>query len=153
MVELLVMKIAPEVPTHFAKNIARKFRLLPEINETLTDIEMYNKLAEFQTMALGCEFADALIVYHGTELSEEQENALQVIHASTKPFVVGQLTSELLWRLKEDNRDAVEAAKLLVKLFMEAEGSEWGEDDDDDVTRLVYSVVKGKKKKREKTDG
>lgn len=147
------MKIAPEIPTHFAKNLARSVNLLPQINETLLDIELYNRLAEFQTMALGCEFTDALIVYHGANLNSEQENALQVIHASTKPFVVGQLTSELLWRIKEDNRGAVDAAKLLVQLFMESEGTGWNEEDDDDITRLVYSVVKGKrKKKRDKND-
>lgn len=146
------MKIAPEIPTHFAKNLARSVNLLPKVNETLTDIELYNRLAEFQTMALGCEFHDALIVYHGANLNEDQENALQIIHASTKPFVVGQLTSELLWRIKEDNRGAVDAAKLLVQLFMEIEGSDWDEGDDNDITRLVYSVVKGKRKKKRDDD-
>jgi hypothetical protein len=73
-------------------------------------------LCEFQQMISGgCSFEDAIIAYHGIDLSDEQKEALRVVEKSTYPWLKGHVVGVLADKLEEEQgKSFLEAANLLL---------------------------------------
>lgn len=119
-------------PTLFSGKIAEQFGLLdekpkPNPNERVESnyYDQLENLKNFQNMVLGgLKVQEALIAYHGTELSEEQITALTLIAKSTRPFVIGKLAGILMNKVeKGDGKAVVDAADiLLTEMIKSGEG-------------------------------
>lgn len=106
-------------PTLFACIIAQEVGLVSEQGKPGENPDYHDeikKLKEYQNMIIGgVGHEDAKIAYYGIELKEEQETALKLIAKSTKPFVLGELASSLLNKVKKgDGRTVTEAAEILL---------------------------------------
>ena len=102
------------IPTVFAKAIAESVNLLDELKNTESMNNYYkqeSRLIAFQQMAIGCELEDAMIAYHGEDLSEEQKVGLAVIYKSTVPWLVGHVVGKLM---DEANDGKGKAAELIL---------------------------------------
>jgi hypothetical protein len=73
-------------------------------------------LCEFQKMISGgCTFEEALLAYHGVDLTEEQLEALRLVEKSTYPWLKGHVVGVLIDKLEEEQgKSFLEAAKLLL---------------------------------------
>lgn len=120
------MILNDNVPTTFALSIA-------EASDLLSKLEMGNNHAKykkqldqlkcFQQMAITSSFEDAKIAFHGTELTEEQDEALKVIYKSTKPWMLGHVVGVLLDKLdtKMANKDFAESVRTIVEQLTKTE--------------------------------
>ena len=96
------MKMNSNLPTIFAISLARSVGLMHEWDPNDEDMKMADHTAEetrmvaFQQMAIGCDFEDALIAYHGVDLTKEQKVTLNIVYKSTVPWLVGHVVGELL---------------------------------------------------------
>lgn len=112
------MNINKNIPTTFAWALAKSVGLVHTWDQFTKDITFEehnaedNRLEQFQQMAIGCSFKDALIVYYDVDLSEKQKAALQVICKSTVPWLVGCVVGELM-----DNIDGKKAELILSELL------------------------------------
>ncbi len=122
------MKTSDLYPTTFAKAVAMKVGLYDGkvdfglgrdyLNMDNDDAEnLFDALLEFQQLVIGgCEFEDAMLAYHGLELSEEQLLALRLIERSTKPWLLGHLAATLSQKVQDsDGKDFTQAAQILIE--------------------------------------
>ncbi len=127
------MIISSQYPTVFAKRLARKVGLYDvksnfEYRLTTSDYledEMndHNALAEFQQMAVSAKFDDCLVAYHGTNLNKTQKNALEIIHKSTSPWLLGHVAGQLTEKINSSgDKDFIDACETLVDILKEEDG-------------------------------
>ncbi len=96
------MITAQQIPTIFAQSLAMKVKLLPiDMNDVPGENEFtvpnaLLRLSAFQQMAIACPYDEAIIAYHGVDLSEEQTAALMLIHKTTTPWLIGHVIAELI---------------------------------------------------------
>ncbi len=105
------MMHSTSLPTIFAKSIAK------EVGLPFSDIDdIGERLRHFQQMSITCEFEDALIAYHGVEVSDIQKDALETIYNSTRPWLLGHVTGVLMNKMSEE-KFTTYAATLIVDLI------------------------------------
>jgi hypothetical protein len=116
------------LPTVFAKSIAESVDLVEELETGMNHVA-YNKkmqrLVAFQQMAVTCSIEDAKIAFHGYELSELQNEALEVIYKSTKPWMLGHVVGILLEKINNKstmNKDFAESVSTIVEQLTKADG-------------------------------
>lgn len=116
------------LPTPFAISLGEASGMLLK-NKTGVNHHEYTqlmiKMKCFQQMAVVSKFEEALISYHGMNLSDEQINALKIIYKSTKPWMLGHVVGVLLNKLdtKMANKDFAESVRTIVEQLT-AEDSE-----------------------------
>ncbi len=119
-------------PTIFAKSIGESSRVIPKIRKGMSSAdheEMRNRtemMVCFQQMAMACSFEDCLIAYHGIKLTKSQTESLQVIHKSTRPWILGNNTATLLKKLQSptlSGKDAKEMTAAIVEHLQEKDTS------------------------------
>lgn len=110
------MKINQNLPTIFAISLAKSVGLMSDSNDIKDFREGQaeeTRLSSFQQMAIGCTFEDALIAYHGVDLTEEKRVVLEVIYRSTTPWLIGHVIGELMDNMSTVN-DRGKAAELIL---------------------------------------
>lgn len=139
--------VADIFPTDFAISLGESCGLIPEHDKTdpfnQTSIaEAQKKLATFQHMVIGgVDFKEALIAYHGKEITEEQEMVLRVVEKSTKPFLYGHLAELLLKKTENGSSSSVE---LLLREIMNAREDE--KIDQEKARGLVVNIIQSENK-------
>jgi len=107
-------------PTKFAVMVATSCGLfIPDHGATGREEEWFDlrdRLAEFQKMAMSCDFDTCLIAYYGHELSEYQVEKLQFIFEKTKTWLFGEVAEHLFTSIKKTTG---KEAKELTELFLD----------------------------------
>jgi hypothetical protein len=131
------MIISSNYPTVFAKRLARKVGLYDvksnlEYRLTISDYEedeldQHKTLAEFQQMAISSKFEDCLIAFHGQKINKKQSDALQIIHKSTVPWLLGHVAGQLTEKINSSNdKDFVDACESLVEILLKEQNGTGG---------------------------
>ncbi len=122
------MKTAQSLPTVFAKQLAVATKLIPEKQDVLNAVfydACKQRLAAYQQLSIAGTKSDAMLAYHGVELSEDQQVALDLIFDTTKPWLLGHVMGEMLSRMESIGtgaKEALEIAVLFVESFAKATG-------------------------------
>lgn len=117
------IKLSPSLPTAFARQIAIGVDLLPSSYDlkSIHDYEIdLNRLAAFQQLAIAGSFDDAMLAYHGLNFDEEKLAALQLIYNTTKPWIMGHVMGEMLFRMEAaatGSKEALEIAAMFIEHF------------------------------------
>lgn len=133
------MIISSNYPTIFAKRLARmvglynvesnlEFRLTVSEYQDF-ELDEHKTLAEFQQMAVSSRFEDCLIAFHGRKpkLNKKQLDALQVIHKSTVPWLLGHVAGQLTEKLNSSNdKDFVDACEALIEILLKEQSGNGG---------------------------
>lgn len=118
------MKLSKNFPTELAFALATEVGLLDESECGEDFLRELKKLIQFQEIAIVCGFEESVHAYHGVDLNEDQTDALKVIHETTKPFLLGNVTSVLLDRInntKISNKDFAESVKIILEQISESQ--------------------------------
>lgn len=94
--QMTVSKILPSV---FAKNIAKSVDLLEREESGDVFLEQYHQLQQFQQMSISCSFEEALICFYATDLTDDQEEKLQLIYKTTSSWLRGYVSGVILDKL------------------------------------------------------
>ena len=102
-------------------NVESNFEFRMTISDYLnSELDDHNTLAEFQQMSIAAKFEDCLVAYYGKELTQEQKDALKVIHSSTAPWMLGHVAGQLTEKMNSSNdKDFVDACEMIVDLLKE----------------------------------
>lgn len=109
-------------PTDFAKTILQSCDLYPKVEpyEIADEKEksfwqnMQFLLREFQSMAVFSSFEDAIHMYSGIMLDDEQKTQLRLVHRLTKEWTKGQIAADLMKAANQDARLAPACHGLLL---------------------------------------
>lgn len=86
--------------------------------------KLYGCLRDFQKLALFNKFEDALVVYHGVELNDEQKAALTIIHESSKSWALGHVAETLMNNLDTGDAKTMQAmAQTLLEQLNSKDGT------------------------------
>lgn len=143
------MKQTTSIPTVFAVAIAESVGLMEKwdaLKSTSKHHKQESRLIAFQQMAIGCDFEDAVIAYHGEELSEDQIAGLAIIYKSTVPWLIGHVVGKLMDEVSDGKGKSAEL--ILTELLKD--GKVNPEVAKELIVRL--QVVKPGKKPEEKKD-
>lgn len=77
--------------------------------------KFYGCIRNFQKLALFNSLEDSLIAYHGYDLTEEQEAALTIVHASSKTWALGHIAETLMIKLEDDPKNLGAIAQTLLE--------------------------------------
>ncbi len=119
-------------PTVFATSIGQQFNILPKTKPKMTskDHELLRTRTDmmvcFQEMAMACPLEDCMIAFHGVKLTEIQSQKLNLIHRSTRPWILGNNTATLLSKLQSptiSGRDAKDITAAIVEHLQERDTS------------------------------
>jgi len=124
------MIINDTCPTSFAKRVAYKVGLYNVAENFVvraynsdylqTEMDAHVALAEFQQMAIGAEFEMCLLAYHGEKLTKTQKEALEIIHKSTRPWLLGHVVGQLTSKMNSSrDKDFVSACQMILGELME----------------------------------
>lgn len=80
-------------------------------------IDLHERLEHFQQMAVSCDFEDAMVSYHGIEISEDQESMLKMIHKSTVHWLIGAVTEQIINKIGSERITNKDFAQLAVLAF------------------------------------
>jgi hypothetical protein len=133
-----------EFPNNFAMRVAEPVGLLDVHVTESSEFDAKYLLGEFQHFSLLSDYEEALQAYHmnlekDTELTEEQLTALRVIHAATRPWVLGRAMATIMRRLSSD-KEALRAAEMILnKLYVN------GDVNENEVNKLVFTLTKDQK--------
>ncbi len=119
-------KLSDEFPTVFGRSIATSVDLLDKSETGVEFLKQNYALGQFQQMSCACPFERAILIYHGIELTEEQTEALKLIHETTKDWLKSYAIAEIMARLKNKktgNRDFAESIKYIFDSFTEDDKS------------------------------
>ena len=115
------MKFSEVYPTSFAIKLATATKLYcSKMAEGKTvgnnSVAMHIDLVEFQKMAIGgVDYETSLICYHGKILTKKQKASLELIHKTTKPFILGHVSGVLIDALEcTKDKTFLESAKMLL---------------------------------------
>ena len=142
------MKVASALPTVFAKNIAMGVDLLPQEqnrkNHSNYD-HMIATLGAFQQLAVVGNFDSAMLAYSfmSEGMTTEQTQALEIIHGTTKEWLYGHITGELLNQLSSkllSGRDKKEISETIIQC-MEGQHGE-GKVTTETMTGLLVRLTK-----------
>ncbi len=109
------------IPTLFAIAIAEQVGLMPMYMDELVEEESFTisnpemRLIQFQRMAITCTLEQAIMSYHGVDLSEEQKDALALIYATTVPWLTGHVIGELINTKESTSKNAEFILTQLIK--------------------------------------
>lgn len=108
------------LPTPFAISLGETTGLLLKSKTGVNHhdyTQLMIKMKCFQQMAVVSKFDDAIIAYHGMELSAEQKESLKIIYKSTRPWMLGHVVGVLLNKLdtKMANKDFAESVRTIVE--------------------------------------
>ena len=133
------------IPTSFAFQISKSVGIIPMDNGTngieMTDAEI--RLKNFQQMSVACPFNEAMIAFYGYDFSEEQMKALEIIHKSTTPWLLGATVGILLDRInnsKITNKDFAIAVNSILEQIG-ATGADGNPNATNGMKRLVYEYA------------
>ena len=104
--------------------------------EIKVNVDQHLRLKHFQQMAIACELEDAMVSYHGYEINDEQKQMLELIHKSTRHWLLGAVTGQIIERLKSEriaNKDFAQLAVLVFQNLLDGEQS----------PEEVFNTVKG----------
>lgn len=114
------------MPTSFAISLAKECGLVNNQDRNISDhyenVVQSQTLGHFQQMAITCNFQEALIAYHGYELTKEQLDSLRIIYTSTKPWLLGHVVGVLMDKLDDPklaNRDFAESLRTIIEQIKE----------------------------------
>ena len=113
-------------PSHIAKILAHEAGLLSDMetdywvgeNEaSLKMLDERDKLIEFQQMSLVASFEDALIVYHGMGLSEQQIKNLKIIYQVTLQLLPSTIFGGAMAAIASESRNKKPNMAVITNLF------------------------------------
>lgn len=118
-------------PTIFAKMIGISCELyIPDEERCNDNIEEYmeklERLVVFQQIAVAADFNTSLQAYYDFELSEHQITQLNLIHTTTKSWLLGHVAGHLLTALDDkfcNGRDKKEITQTLIEHFIKPDGN------------------------------
>lgn len=96
--------MAEHFPTEFAKSVLIKVDLYSPVpmfdiedeDEQMLAIQQHNMIKQFQQIAVFNELDKALVIYDDVELTEQQSEALKLIHEITPMQMSGIATESLI---------------------------------------------------------
>lgn len=117
------MIFSKHLPTKFAKNIAIGCDLwIVDAFHNMEDhIDFEQRLITFQTMAISCSFESSLTAYFGIRLTDQQKEYLKIIYDTTKDWLMGHITGELLEKLSQKTttgKEAADVAAIMIDNFV-----------------------------------
>jgi len=146
------MKLANSLPTVFATTIAVSTKLLPARQDRKNHEEYEDQkdmLAAFQQLAIVGELEEAMLAYHGQKLTKPQKDALELIYKTTKPWLYGHISGELLNQLSSkflSGKDKKDVTAMILQCMEGQHGSgDGGGMDNEQMAGLLVRLTPEKK--------